>query len=140
MTRHVGFVRIQHAVDLLPRLDRLLVVRHVRHRAPGAQVRQHHRHAVLGEDVGGLGHEVHAAEDHVLRVVLAHLLGGQLAELEAVAQKVRVLDNFVGLVVVPQDDQVRAEFLLPLRDRGVQLFVRHRVIFIRNRGVGVLPV
>jgi len=122
-------------MNRVPCLDRLLVVGHVRHRAAGAQVRQHHRHAVVGEDVGGLSHEVHAAEDHVLRAHLAHLLGSQLAELEAVAGEVGVLNDLVGLVVVAQDDQVRAEFFFALGDRGVEVGLRHRVVRVGDRGL-----
>ena len=40
--------------------------RHVGHRAAGRQVGQDDGLAVGGEDVGALGHEMHAAEDDVV--------------------------------------------------------------------------
>ena len=41
----------------------------------GVQVRQADLHAVVGEDVGRLGHEVHATENDVLRSPAGRLLG-----------------------------------------------------------------
>ena len=57
------------------------------------------------EDVGGLRHEVHAAEDHVLRVGL----GGDLRELVAVAGVVGEPDDFIALVVVPKQNDVGSQ-------------------------------
>jgi hypothetical protein len=54
------------------------------------------------QHVGALGHEVHAAEDDVLRVGL----GGDLGELVAVAGEVGEADHFVALVVVAEQDVV----------------------------------
>ena len=42
--------------------------RHVGHRAPGGEIGQHDLLVGGGEDVGGLGHEVHAAEHDVRRL------------------------------------------------------------------------
>ena len=50
----------------LPRLLDLVEVGHVGHRAAGVQVGEDHLLVVAGEDVGRLGHEVHAAEDDVV--------------------------------------------------------------------------
>jgi hypothetical protein len=61
----------------------------------------------VGEDVGGLGHKVDAAEDHVLRVAL----GGGLGELVAVAGEVGEADDLVALVVMAEDEGIRAELL-----------------------------
>ena len=51
---------------------------HVGHRAAGGEVGQHHRLVVAGEDVGRLGHEVHAAEDDVLGIRPGGRLLGEL--------------------------------------------------------------
>ena len=62
--------------------------------------------AVAGEDVGRLGHEVHAAEDDVLRVRPG---GRLLGELEGVAGDVGELDHLVALVVVAEHEDPVAE-------------------------------
>ena len=59
--------------ERLPRLLDLVDVGHVGHRAAGVEVGEDHLLVVAGEDVGRLGHEVHAAEDDVLG--LGSLLG-----------------------------------------------------------------
>ena len=62
-----------------------------------------------GQDVGRLGHEVHAAEHDELRV----RPGRRLArELEGVAGDVGELDDLVALVVVAEHEDPRAERLL----------------------------
>ena len=59
-----------------------------------------------GEDVGRLGHEVHAAEDDVRRVRAGGRLLGQL---EGVAGDVGELDDLVALVVVAEHEDPVAE-------------------------------
>jgi hypothetical protein len=61
---------------------------------------------VVGEDVRGLGHEVHAAEHDVRRVRPCRSLLGQL---EAVAGHVCELDDLVALVVVAEHEHLVAE-------------------------------
>ena len=79
---------------------------HVGHRAAGREVGQDHLLVVGGEDVGALGHEVHAAEDDVLRVRAGRGLPGQL---ERVAGHVGELDDLVALVVVAEHEDPVAE-------------------------------
>ena len=87
---------------LLDRVD----VGHVGHRAAGVQVGQHHLLVVAGEDVGRLGHEVHAAEDDV--VGLRALLG-EHRQPERVAPGVGPAHDLVALVVVAEDEEPLAE-------------------------------
>ena len=82
-------------------LDRF-EVGHVGHAAAGGQVGQIDRDLVAREDVGGLGHEVDAAEDDRAAGLA---LGGELAELVAVAAEVGEADHLVLLIVVPQDQE-----------------------------------
>ena len=83
--------------------------RHVGHRAAGREVGQHDLLLRRGEDVGRLGHEVHAAEDDVLRL---RPRSGVARELERVAGDVGELDHLVALVVVPEHEDLLAEPLL----------------------------
>ena len=62
--------------------------------------------ASAGEDVGALGHEVHAAEHDELRVGPGRRLAGQL---ERVAGHVGELDDLVALVVVAEHEHPVAE-------------------------------
>ena len=59
-----------------------------------------------GQDVGALGHEVHAAEDDVRRL---GPVGRLLRQLERVAGDVGELDDLVALVVVAEDEDLVAE-------------------------------
>jgi iron-sulfur cluster assembly accessory protein len=76
-----------------------------------------------GQDVGALGHEVHAAEDDELGV----RPGGRLAgELERVAGDVGELDDLVALVVVAEHEDPVAERGLGARARADQVGVARR--------------
>ena len=59
-----------------------------------------------GEDVGRLGHEVDAAEDHELGL---GLVGGDAGQPEGVAPGVGPGHDLVALVVVPEDEEPRPE-------------------------------
>jgi hypothetical protein len=106
-------------LERLPGLLDLVDVRHVGHRAPGREVRQDHGLIRPRQEVGGLGHEVHATEDDGLR--LGAGLGG-VRQLEGVADVVRVLDDLVALVEVPEDHDAVAEGLLRGDDASVEVF------------------
>ena len=56
--------------DVVPGLLDLVDVGHVRHAATGGEVGKNDRRPIVGKDVRRLGHEVHAAEDDVLRLLL----------------------------------------------------------------------
>ena len=79
---------------------------HVGHRAAGREVGKDHLLRRRGQDVGRLGHEVHAAEDDELGVRAA---GGVAGELEGVAGDVGELDDLVALVVVAEDEDPLAK-------------------------------
>ena len=68
------------AAMVLPGLLHRLEVGHVGHRAAGVEVGQDHLLVGAGQDVGRLGHEVDAAEHHVLGVAV---VGGQPGQAEA---------------------------------------------------------
>ncbi|MDQ0690503.1 hypothetical protein QF047_001463 [Arthrobacter sp. W4I7] len=96
-------------LKLLPALGHGVGVSHVRHGAAGRQVGQDDSLFGRGEDVSGFGHEVDAAEHDGLGVRPRERGVGQL---EGVAHEVRVLDDFVALVKVPQDDGPVAQYSL----------------------------
>ena len=93
-------------------------VGHVGHRAAGVEVGQEDLLVGTGEDVGRLGHEVHAAEDDELGLRLSRSDPG---ESERVAPCVRPRHHFVALVVVAEDDEPRAELVLGPPDASREL-------------------
>ena len=95
-----------HLLQLGPADLELIRRDHVGHRAAGGEVRQDDLLVRQPEDVGALGHEVHAAEDDVLG---ARVLGDLARELERVAGVVGEADHLVALVVVAEDDESIAE-------------------------------
>ena len=96
------------AGDRVPGLLDLVEVGHVGHRAAGVEVGEHDPLVVAGEDVGRLGHEVHAAEDDVG----GGAVGREPGQLEAVAPGVGPFHDLVPLVVVAEDQQPVAELRL----------------------------
>ena len=82
-----------------------------------------------GQDVRGLGHEVHAAEDDGLRVRPGQ---GRVGELEGVAHEVGVLDHLVALVEVPQDDGAVPQCRFGGADPGVELGVAGQLVLLRE--------
>ena len=118
-------VDVDDRIEGVPRLLDGVQVGHVGHRAAGIQVRQHDLLVVGGEDVGRLGHEVHAAEHDVGGPVVG---GRQPGETERVAPGVGPAHDLVPLVVVAQDEQAVAEGGLGRLD------ARRQVV---RRGAGV---
>ena len=109
-----------HLLELLPALLDARLVGHVGHGASGGEVGEDHRLVGPGEQVGGLGHEVHAAEHDGLGIGAGH---GGVRELERVAREVGVLDDLVALVEVAEHDDPVAERGLGGTDAVVQLGV-----------------
>ena len=93
------------------------------------QVGQGHALFGRGEDVGGFGHEVHAAEHDVVGV---RAFGGVLGQLEGVAHEIGVLDDLVTLVEVAQNQQFGAETLLGVGDALLQFLVGGLAVFVRQ--------
>ena len=89
-----------HPGQALPGLLDILHDRHVGHRAAGLEVGKDHGLPRLPEDIGRLGHEVHAAEHDELGLGAARR---KLGELEGVAAEVSELDHALALVMVPED-------------------------------------
>jgi len=56
--------------QVVPGVLELVDLGHVGHAAAGGEVRQGDDHVVGGQDVGGLSHEVNAAEDDELGILL----------------------------------------------------------------------
>jgi hypothetical protein len=79
----------------------------------------------LAEDIGALGHEVHAAEDDEFSLGGS---GGLLGELQGVAAEIGELNHFVALVVVAQDDHAVTQRLLGGRQTAVESIVGHQQV------------
>ena len=87
---------VDHGREFVPGGVDVLGLGHVGHRAAGREVGQHHGLVGPGEDVGALGHEVHAAEQDVVGL---GPVGGLAGQLERVAADVREADHVVALIV-----------------------------------------
>ena len=107
-------------LELLPALLDARLVGHVGHRAARGEVRQDHVLLGRAREVGGLGHEVHAAEHDGLGIGPGLR---RVRELEGVADEVGVLHDLVALVEVAEDDDAVAERRLRRADAVVQLGV-----------------
>ena len=105
-------------LELFPAIQCLIEVGHVSHRATGAEVREDDSDLWPGENVGGLGHEVHAAEDDVLGL---GLVGGLSRKFETVAGEVGEIDDGILLIVVSQHYQSASKGLLGGLDSNAQL-------------------
>jgi len=102
-------------------------VGHIGHAAARRQVGQDDDLVVGGQDVGALGHKVlHAAKDDELGFGVQV---GVLGQLVAVAPIVRVDDDFIPLVVVPQNHQSLAQGGLGRTDAGGGLLIRQLGVF-----------
>ena len=104
---------------LLPAIGDRIEVGHIGHGAACGEIRQDDGLVGAREHVGGLGHEVHAAEDDGLGLGASP---GGVRELEGVADEVRVLDHLVALIEVAQDNETFA--LAPPSQRGCGRRVR----------------
>ncbi len=89
----------------LPALLDLADLRHVGHGAAGVQIGEDHLLAVAREHVGALRHEMHAAEDDVLRIGFGRGFG----KLVRIAGEVRKADHLVALIVVSKQDRRGAQ-------------------------------
>ena len=117
----IGLRTAQRGLNRIPRVHRVVVVGHVGHRTSRGEVRQDDCDIVLSENVRSLGHEMHAAKQDVFRAALWRLLGGQLRELETVANKVCVTNDVVLLVVMTEDEQLAPQLAPTCFDRVTQL-------------------
>jgi hypothetical protein len=113
-----GGVGAEDFFELLPAVGYGVEVGHVGHGAAGGEVGEDDGLAGAGEDVGGLGHEVDAAEDDGFGVRTGE---GGVGELEGVADEVGVLDDFVALIEVAEDDELVAEGVFCGADAEVEL-------------------
>ena len=106
--------RAEQPFELLPAIGDGIEVGHVGHGAAGGEVRQDNGLVGAREHVCGLGHEMDAAEDDGLGLGASP---GGVRELEGVADEVGVLNDFVALIEVAEDDQAFTEFGLGARMR-----------------------
>ena len=104
MTCCFGIVH-QDIFEFVPRRQHLFEIRHVRHAAPGLQVRQDHDLIGASEDGGAFRHEMHARKDDIFRFDFRAFF----AQLVAVALKIGKLHHFIALVMMSQDHHFIAQ-------------------------------
>ena len=90
---------------MLPAIFDLCNLGHVGHRAACIQIGKNCQLTGPGQNVGTLSHEMHATEDDVP----APSGCGLLRKFVGVAAKVRKADDFVALIVVPENQQIPAQ-------------------------------
>ena len=73
---------------------------------PAPRVRQDDLLIGRAQDIGAFSHEMDAAEQNIFCILL---LGGPLGQFVRIAPNVSKLDDFVALIVVPEDHQARAQ-------------------------------
>jgi hypothetical protein len=79
---------------------------------------------LAAENVRTLSHEVHAAKDNIATLGLGSLEG----ELEGVTAEIGELDDFVALIMMAQNDDVRTQTSLGGGDTVVEGGVRHEKV------------
>ena len=129
--RHESF-DIDHGAQRLPGLLDLVEVGHVGHGAAGVEVGQDHLLVVGGEDVGRLGHEVHAAEHD--EVGLRPLLGEHRQPV-GVTPGVGPAHHLVALVVVAENEEAVTEPRTRLADPRMELVRRRCRVPLGERGL-----
>jgi len=107
--RHHLPLHVQHPSQVAPRGLHQRQVGPVGQEASGLHIGDEDGLAGFGQDGRRFGHEVDAAENNVAGIGT----DGVPRQLKAIPPEVGELDDFVPLVVVPQDDQVRSQSGLP---------------------------
>ena len=106
-------------------------VGHVGHAAPGGHVGEDDVDLGAGEDVGGLGHEVDAAEGDPAAVLA---LGRHPAQLVRVAPEVGEADDLVLLIVVAEDQERVAQIGLRPPNRRLEVAGRQGAVRLEGQG------
>jgi len=132
---HVGqrddLIRKAQALKRFPAGFDLGDFRHVGHGAAGVKVGQDDLLAGVAEHIGALRHEVYAAENNVFGVGF----GGDSRELVAVACEVGETDDFVPLIVVPEQDGGRSQALAGLGDAFIHGVVGEGEVVVKAASV-----
>jgi len=125
----VAFVVGQPETDeLFPGVFDLADLSHIGHGAAGIEVGEHDRLSGMGQDVGAFRHEVDSAEDDVLTCGL----GRQLREPVRIAAIVGKTNDFIALIVMPQDHTFASQRLFRGCDALVHRMVgKHEIVFER---------
>ncbi|SBT10145.1 hypothetical protein ACCAA_890024 [Candidatus Accumulibacter aalborgensis] len=126
-------IDVEYLAEFAPAALDLGQIGHVGHRAAGGEVRQDGHLFRLRHDVGDFGHEMHAAEDNVLRFGLR----GEAREFQRVTGKVGVLVNVGTLVVVAEQNGLVAKPLAGSADALMARIVLQLVEVVEADGRGL---
>src|SRR5256885_389609 len=102
-----GIISQAGSNQLLPAILYLRDFRHVGHGASGVEIRKNGDLPRAAEDVGTLGHEVHATENDVFSI--RH--GSLLRKPVRVAAEIGVANDLIALIVMSKDDAVATQSL-----------------------------
>src|SRR5258708_4504880 len=123
---HGRDVQIAQRREFAPASLDLADVGHIGHRTAGVEVGQDDSLMLAAKNVCALGHEVDATKDDIAALGLGSLEG----EFEGVTEEIGELDDFVALVVMPQNDNILAEAGFGGGDAVVEGVVRHEKLGI----------
>ena len=104
--RHDGLFNGKDSSQRFPTLIDLFDGRHVGHGAAGCHVRKNHGLFGAAQDVGSLGHKMHAAKDDIRPL---RPLGCQFREQERIPTKIRMLNDFISLIIMAKDHDAIAQ-------------------------------
>ena len=127
--RHDGLFHRQDAPQGFPALIDLLDRRHIRHGATGSHVRKNHRLLRTAQDIRGLRHKMDAAEHNIGSL---GTLRSQLRQQQRIAAKISMLNDFVPLVVMPEDHDPITQDALRLGCSAEKFLVRKSLV-VGNR-------
>ena len=126
---------VNNLAQIIPGVFDLLDPGHVRHRASRGHVGQNNAHSLalplrkffgtIRQDVRRLGHEMDAAKDNEAAIAVA---GCQLAKFQTVTAQIAMSNDFILLIVVPQDEKLRTKFLADHVDALRQLLILERFV------------
>ena len=108
----------QDFLQIFPGVVHIFHRRHIGHGAAGGDVGQDDALLRPGQDAGGFGHKMDAAEDDEIGLGAA---GGLLRQQERVALEIGVFDDFFALVMMPQDGHPAAQLPAGGADALIQL-------------------
>ncbi len=117
--RHNSLFNREDSAQRFPTLIDLFDGRHVGHGATGCHVGQDYCLFGAAQDVGSLGHKMHAAKDDIRPL---RPLGCQFREQERIPTKIRMFNDFISLIIMAEYHDAIAQYTFCL-NRPAEYFL-----------------